>query len=386
MKHRCSKKKTMIAHCLTLFLVLQICSTALPKKEQISAMYSRLEPVSMAFVLPSRNLTTASVRDSLKPYFKAMEDQESPIYRFYINPVYSTNLSVHETIQQVFCSRAAMGTNAAFVLIDKSIQHESGTQLANFIAMIANNAGMPIFLWSTHAFELESDVLADIQTMPRFLLAPSVRTQARALYAFLQTHTWQKFSLIESLQTPGHQIFSDELHHLAEREHRESASTSGTDKTAIVHEMHYSGSRLMRVVKLSADWKDSLRAKLMAIRDQAKTRFIFLYVNKEEAEFIFSEARILGMTSSEYTWVAAKSMLGDVESDEQQLNLVPGTVVSTYDTSEKAQLKALEAAVSIWSQAVKKLVRTGVSSASPSDICSNSNSQSKWLEFDKFIE
>ena len=314
--------------------------------------------VTIGFVLPSENLTDSKTRESLREYLavkaiggNATTNMPGLPYRLRVNPIYATHASIGNLVKALFCSRAAEGTNALFVLVDKAVQGDAGTRMANFITTIANKAGIPTFTWSSQSNELEEFNYSDDENHAIMLASPT-KNQAKAIFAFLKTYQWRRFSIVVSTQTPGYRQFLDQLGRSANFD-EPSYSRFSFDS----HQSHMSG-RIIRTVKLSNHSKESIQNELMTLRDSTDTRIIVLFADQTNADNIFIQARMLGMTSGEYLWICGKPVLGDHgENRRPSMNIVPGTIVVTYSSSIEIQHEALKTATQIWSDAMEKFSR-----------------------------
>ena len=277
-------------------------------------------------------------------------------YKLQIQPVYTVNTGLNRILKNIFCMRSSKGMNALFVLVDKNFD-PNAPHLTNILSQMTNLIGLPMMTWSTSTSEVSGQVLTQSSLkmseqnyhlihgnafLETVLLAPTIASQARAIYAFLkQVHSERKAAIIVSTKTPGYEIFLNEIREISNREDKRY-SLFDFDS----HQFHMT-SRVIETVLVESFTVSKLRQELGAIRDHTEVRAFILYAHQEDSNNILKEAHHLGMTSAEYLWICGKPSFGE-DGDLIPFNYVPGIIAVTYNTSLTVQLTALKTAIEIW--------------------------------------
>ena len=392
MKKKNSEMK-MIPERKLIFLVVVFVFLVGTTKELIVDNDSReligtMPSVTIGFVLPHGNLTTSATRQRLIKIIRAYHMKrklKNPFYQ--INPIYAKGNSIRDIVEQTFCSPAAQGLNSILLMLDENLQTKSEYNSASLITGLANKFGVATMLWSSHDIQATQD----FEEMLPIHLSPTLSDQARAMVDILKTQHIIYYCLVVVMSTPGSDEIIRQLSRMAQSDWRGTAEKED-------HEDHFKAHLVYtaKILPKTEEWMGDLRQELIHIRDSTHVKGIIVWSNVETANDIFSEARVLGMTTKQYLWVAGKPMDDTSEVKRANLHVPPGSVLVTYDVSERAQIEVLTAAARIWIQTVRRFLSTNVirthmanknnqnySFLTPQNVC-NGNKQMPWRFYKLF--
>lgn len=272
-------------------------------------------------------------------------------------------------ITDFYCNEVFM-KNASVVM---SINYNKLTSTAmDYIVRVAHGLGIPVISWdpfSTTSMQSNGDSL-------QLHLAPSIYHECKAIILLMERYNWTEFSIVTTAD-----IGDDFIHCMRLMVNRTS-----------IRQGYLTIPRFTNIATVVLDGIEAeyflTEIQTAYIKEQllklvkARSRIILLHAKSSDAQNIIDIAdKELNLVGSTFAWILTSSSIGDV--DVTPVTSFPeGLLAVSQNRSEEKVEEAIETALKIYSETLKTLLMSGMSSHQfyPNYSCYDGSSFSRWID------